>query len=96
MHGSTLRRYSVVAGWYDTLSLEWPVYRVGRSRGIDALQLRAADRVLDVACGTGLNFPLLRAAVGASGAIVGACGAIVGVGANPAMADRARRRIAAH
>ena len=89
VHRSVARRYSVLARWYDTLSLEWPVYRVGRSRGIEGLELRAGDRVLDIACGTGLNFSLLRAAVGATGEIVG-------VDANPAMADRARRRIAAH
>lgn len=87
MHRSVARRYSVLARWYDTLSLEWPVYRVGRSRGIEGLELRAGDRLLDICCGTGLNFPLLRAAVGATGEIVG-------VDANPAMADRARRRVA--
>ena len=33
--------------------------------------MRPGDRVLDVASGTGLSFPLLREAVGAQGQVVG-------------------------
>ncbi len=66
-----LPRYGPAARWYDVLSAERPVYRVGRVAGIEALGLRARDRVLDVGCGTGLNFPLLRDAVGPTGAVVG-------------------------
>ena len=36
-----------------------------------ALHLREGSRVLDIGCGTGLNFPLLLAAVGRSGQVVG-------------------------
>jgi demethylmenaquinone methyltransferase/2-methoxy-6-polyprenyl-1,4-benzoquinol methylase len=35
------------------------------------LALRQGDRVLDVACGTGLSFPLLQAGIGPAGHIVG-------------------------
>ena len=42
-----------------------------RLRTIDRLALRPGDRVLDVACGTGLSFPWLREAVGAGGEVVG-------------------------
>lgn len=82
-----LRRYGPGAHFYDVLSLERPIYRVGRIRGIDMLGLRTGDRVLDVGCGTGLNFPLLHNAIGDSGAIVG-------VDASTAMLAMARRRIA--
>ncbi|WP_345153188.1 class I SAM-dependent methyltransferase [Micromonospora maritima] len=79
-------RYRLVAGLYDVVSLEWPVYRAGRVAGVAATALRAGDRVLDVGCGTGLTMPLVRASVGAGGAVVG-------VDASPQMLRRARSRV---
>lgn len=79
------QRYDLIAPAYDVLSLEWPIYGVGRQLGIPLLRLGPGDTVLDVGCGTGLNFPLLRRAVGASGVIIG-------VDASPSMLARARRR----
>ena len=64
-------RYAAIAPLYDVLSLEWPVYRAGRVAGIPLLGLSAGDVVVDVGCGTGLNFPLLREAVGPRGHVVG-------------------------
>jgi phosphatidylethanolamine/phosphatidyl-N-methylethanolamine N-methyltransferase len=52
-----------------------------------ALGLRPGDRVLDLACGTGLNFPHLRE-------LVGERGQVVGVDLTPAMLDIARKMIA--
>lgn len=79
-------RYPLVAPLYDVVSLEWPVYRAGRVVGIPLLELSPGDTVLDVGCGTGLNFPLLLDAVGSRGRIVG-------VDRSPQMLSAARRRL---
>ncbi len=54
-----------------------------------ALDLKPGDRVLDLACGTGLNFPHLRELVEENGQVVG-------VDLTPAMLDIARRMIEKH
>ncbi|MDM4718257.1 class I SAM-dependent methyltransferase [Micromonospora sp. WMMA1363] len=82
-------RYGRAARYYDLLSLERPVYRIGRHAGIAALRLDHGDRLLDVGCGTGLNFPPARAAVGTDGAVVG-------VDASEDMLQQARFRIDRH
>lgn len=51
-----------------------------------ALDLRPGERVLDLACGTGLNFPHLHE-------LVGAGGQVVGLDLTPAMLDIARKVI---
>lgn len=83
------RRYGPLAPVYDIISGEWPIYRVGRIVGIRALQLRPGDTVLDTGCGTGLNHPLLREAVGPAGRIVG-------IDSSREMLDRSRARAARH
>ena len=65
-----MSRYTHLVSWYDSVSAE-PIYRVGRERAIPALHLQEGSRVLDIGCGTGLNFPLLLAAVGPRGQVVG-------------------------
>jgi len=81
-----LGRYAVGARFYDLLSLERPVYRPGRLLGVQLLGLQPGDRVLDLGCGTGLNLPLLRAAVGEQGRVVG-------LDLSPQMLARARHRV---
>jgi len=64
----SLARYCRRAASYDsTCGPTWPI----RERAIASLQLQPGQVVLDVACGTGLSLPLLRAAVGESGRVYG-------------------------
>lgn len=62
----------------------------GRSRSrrklVSALDLKRGDRVLDLACGTGLGFKPLLSALGAEGSIIG-------VDMTAAMLERAGERI---
>ncbi|MHA7155621.1 class I SAM-dependent methyltransferase [Arthrobacter sp. TMN-50] len=78
-------KYSTFARFYDAMSGEYPVYRAGRATGISMLRLRPGAQVLDVGCGTGLNFGLLQSAVTPGGTIVG-------IDRSPEMLAQARRR----
>src|SRR6201996_1497796 len=85
--------YRKKAGHYDFTSRLYPApgypQRAQRLRAVRALGLRAGDTVVDMACGTGLNFPLLQQAVGPGGRIVG-------VDLTDAMLARAQDRIKAN
>ncbi len=72
---------------------EWltPIYLLGnekrlRRETIGSLHLQPGQTVLDVACGTGRNFPLILEKIGPSGKLVG-------VDYTAAMLDRARERV---
>lgn len=78
-------RYRLSARFYDLISAERPVYRAGRMAAIDLLALRAGHRVLDIGCGTGLNFPHLQRRIGPTGSITA-------VDASPQMLRQAQRR----
>lgn len=66
-----MRRYGLVTSvLYDVCSGERPFYRRGRLAAIDALRLDRGDRVLVLGCGTGLDLPLIAAAVGETGTVV--------------------------
>ncbi len=54
-------------GYDDTCGPTWTI----RERTIAALDLQPGERVLDVACGTGLSLPLLLDRVGAGGHVFG-------------------------
>jgi demethylmenaquinone methyltransferase/2-methoxy-6-polyprenyl-1,4-benzoquinol methylase len=58
-----------------------------RRQSIAALNLRSGDTVVDIGCGTGLNFPLMHPEVGPYGRIIG-------VDLSNAMLDQARHMIA--
>lgn len=57
-----------------------------RKRAVQQLGLKAGDKVLDIACGTGANFPEILKAIGPTGEIIG-------VDYNPAMLLEAQRHI---
>jgi ubiquinone/menaquinone biosynthesis C-methylase UbiE len=88
-----IETYRKKAKRYDLTSRLYPVpgypHRALRLRAVRALGLRAGESVVDVACGTGLNFPLLEE-------VVGPGGRIVGVDLTDAMLAQARDRIAAN
>jgi len=60
-----------------------------RERAVDALRLEKGDRVVEIGCGTGRNFPLLERAVGPGGAVIA-------VDVSQTMLARARKRAARH
>ena len=79
-----IERYRTHADGYDASAER--TMRL-RRRTIAALELSPGEAVLDVACGTGLSFELLVAAVGGEGRVTG-------VELSPEMARLARDRIA--
>ncbi|GAA4658702.1 class I SAM-dependent methyltransferase [Arthrobacter cryoconiti] len=82
-------RYTRFAPFYNLLSGEYPIYHSGRVLGITALASGNGQQVLDIGCGTGLNFALLQQSVGASGTIIG-------IDRSAAMLHQARRRVENH
>jgi ubiquinone/menaquinone biosynthesis C-methylase UbiE len=70
-----IETYRRKAKHYDVTSRLYPApgypQRAQRLRAIEALGLRPGDVVVDIACGTGLNFPLIEEAIGPEGRIVG-------------------------
>jgi demethylmenaquinone methyltransferase/2-methoxy-6-polyprenyl-1,4-benzoquinol methylase len=88
-----IETYRKKAKHYDVTSRLYPVpgypQRTQRLRAVQALGLRPGNTVIDMACGTGLNFRLLQQAVGRGGRIVG-------VDLTDAMLARAQDRIKAN
>ena len=86
-----IETYRKKAKHYDVTSRLYPApgypQRAQRRRAVQALRLRPGDTVIDVACGTGLNFPLIQR-------LIGPDGRIIGVDLTDAMLDRARDRVA--
>jgi ubiquinone/menaquinone biosynthesis C-methylase UbiE len=70
-----IETYRKKAKHYDITSRFYPApgypQRPQRLRAVQALGLRPGDSVVDIACGTGLNFPLIEEAIGPAGRIVG-------------------------
>ena len=88
-----IETYRKKARHYDLTSRLYPApgypQRAQRLRAGQALSLRPGDTVVDIACGTGLNFSLLEK-------VVGPGGRIVGVDLTDAMLARAQDRIEAN
>ena len=81
-----LKQYHRAAQGYDRHMRR---YARWQRMAVERLGLQPGETVIDVACGTGLTFPLLEDAVGTSGRIVG-------IELSPEMAIQARERVAAH
>lgn len=78
-----LAQYRRRAPHYD---LELAPFEPVRTQAVAALELQRDATVLDVGCGTGLSFPLLRQGIGAGGHIVG-------IDQSPEMLACARQRV---
>jgi SAM-dependent methyltransferase len=81
-----LERYRELAADYDQRTAAGQPYR--RST-VECLALRTGDVVLDVGCGTGLNFAGLEERIGAEGRLVG-------IDLSPDMLRAARERVDRH
>jgi ubiquinone/menaquinone biosynthesis C-methylase UbiE len=70
-----IETYRSKAKNYDITSQFYPVpgypHRAHRLRAVQALGLRPGDSVVEIACGTGLNFSLIEQAIGPDGRIIG-------------------------
>ncbi len=62
------KRYDFSANAYYLLGFREFAYR---NIGVEALNLKKGDTVVEIGCGTGLNFSLLRKEVGPNGNIIG-------------------------
>jgi ubiquinone/menaquinone biosynthesis C-methylase UbiE len=74
-HERLIETYRKKAKHYNVTSRLYPMpgypQQTQRRRAVEALGLRPGDTVVDVACGTGQNFPLLEHAIGPEGRVVG-------------------------
>src|SRR5215475_7657803 len=86
-----IKTYRKKAKHYDITSRLYPVpfypQRAQRLAAVHALGLRAGGSVIDIACGTGLNFEMIEE-------VIGPGGRIVGVDLTDAMLAQAQERIA--
>ena len=89
-HEHLIEVYRKKAKHYDITSWLYPApgypHRAQRLRAVQALGLRAGDSVIDIACGTGLNFPLIQE-------VIGPDGRIIGVDLTDAMLAQAQQRV---
>lgn len=62
--------YELMAPFYDTIFVN-PISRYHRNLAVQALQLQPGLTVLDLACGTGMNFAKLIDGIGPQGILIG-------------------------
>ncbi len=84
-----IETYRRKARHYDVTSQLYFRQWAHRRRAVQALGLRPGDTVVEIACGTGLNFPLIERGIGPEGRIIG-------VDLTDAMLVQARQRIEAN
>jgi ubiquinone/menaquinone biosynthesis C-methylase UbiE len=66
-----IETYRRRAPHYDVTSQLYQPQWAHRRRAVQALGLRPGDTVVEIACGTGLNFPLIEREIGPDGRILG-------------------------
>jgi demethylmenaquinone methyltransferase/2-methoxy-6-polyprenyl-1,4-benzoquinol methylase len=66
-----LETYRRRARHYDITSQLYFLQWAHRRRAVHELRLRPGDTVVEIACGTGLNFPLIQREIGPAGRIIG-------------------------
>ncbi len=77
------KRYDFAVQLYRLIGLRIETYRL---RAVELLRLKRGDCVVDLGCGTGLNFPLLVKRIGPKGRLIG-------VDLSPEMLTYARERV---
>lgn len=83
MYRKRAGNYDITANLYYLLGFrEWAY----RKMAVNALSLNSGNTVVEIGCGTGLNFPLLQR-------IVGSEGKVIGVDLTDDMLDKAKKRI---
>ena len=70
-HDVICQRYNRIAAFIPLFEHAFFMPSGLRTRAVDQLKLRRGNRVLEVGCGTGRNFPFLRDAVGPEGYVCG-------------------------
>lgn len=83
MYQSGAKHYDFTTILFRLIGLRMKTYR---SVAIKKLSLQRGDFVIELGCGTGLNFPLLMEQVGPAGRLIG-------VDLTPGMLDLARARV---
>lgn len=83
LYQSGAKYYDFTTLMYRLIGLRMNTYR---SLAVRLLRLAKGDSVVELGCGTGLNFPLLMEQIGPEGRLVG-------VDLTPGMLERARERV---
>jgi demethylmenaquinone methyltransferase/2-methoxy-6-polyprenyl-1,4-benzoquinol methylase len=88
---TVLERYTKVAPRYDGLVSFWakmaffPIERY-RREAVEAMNVGQGDTVLEIGCGTGLNFPYIQERIGSGGRLIA-------LDYTPAMIEQAARKV---
>ena len=79
-------RYDLSLWLFNLIGFQYQFYR---REAIKGLSLKLGDTVIDLGCGTGLNFSILQRMVGYKGTIIG-------VDLSESMLDKAQKRVRRH
>jgi len=82
-----MKWYDVIAPIYDGAIRS--VYLPYRKKAVQSLRLQPGQTVLDLGCGSGLNFELIMESIGAQGTLIG-------VDFSAKMLERAQETVASH